>query len=78
MPVFRLKPRLYDNILFSLGWAFAVLLSITASSDLRLAMIANTIAVAIIFMYGNFYRDLDRMPAEVRKISTLNADPGLL
>lgn len=64
------RRHLIKHSLFSLGWALAVLMSITVSSDLRLAMITNTIAVAIIFMYGNFYRDLDKMPAEVRKMST--------
>lgn len=64
------RRHLIKHLLFSLGWALAVLLSVTASSDLRIGMIANTVAVAILFMYGNFYRDLDRMPAEVRKLVT--------
>jgi hypothetical protein len=64
------RRHMIKHMLFSLGWALAVLLSITASSDLRIGMIANTVAVAVLFMYGNFYRDLDRMPAEVRKIAS--------
>lgn len=61
------RRHFFKHSFFSLGWAVAVLMTITATRDLRVSMVANTAAVAVIFVYGNFYRDLDKMPAEIRK-----------
>ncbi|MFQ5980517.1 MAG: hypothetical protein ACE5OZ_20455 [Candidatus Heimdallarchaeota archaeon] len=61
------RRHVFKHSFFSLGWAAAVLLTITATKDLRVSMVVNTAAVAVLFMYGNFYRDLDKMPSEIRR-----------
>ncbi|MFX0114901.1 MAG: hypothetical protein ACFFB3_10175 [Candidatus Hodarchaeota archaeon] len=65
-----LRFHLVKHISFTVAWAALVMFTITASSDYRVSIIVNTIAIAILFIYGNFYRDIDKAPSHLRKAVT--------
>jgi hypothetical protein len=65
-----LRFHVIKHIAFTVGWVAVVMITISASSDFRVSIIANTLAIAILFVYGNFYRDIDKAPSHLRKAVT--------
>ncbi len=62
------KRHLLKIVFITALWAFTAVFFTTASADVRFNVVINTTMLILMVIYGNFYRDLDKLPADLRKM----------
>jgi len=62
-----IRYHITKHIIVTLIWAFVVVFLVTGTRDIRISLITCTLSVVLLFVFGNFYRDLDRLPSDLRK-----------